>query len=128
MLVVDTSALVAALFDDPPPVTLLDRLSDESFHAPHLLDVEFTHALRRLVRTGGVSLDRAQLGRADFASLMIVRYPHGPLRDRMWELRDNLTAYDATFVALSEALDVPLVTTDARLAAAPGHRAVIEAY
>jgi predicted nucleic acid-binding protein len=55
-------------------------------------------------------------------------YPHGPLLDRMWELRDDFTAYDAAFVALSEALDLPLVTTDGRLGAAPGHRATIEVY
>ncbi len=77
---------------------------------------------------GHVSLDRARQARVDFADLPIVRYPHGPLLDRMSELRDNLTAYDAAFVALSEALDVPLVTTDAKLAAAHGHHAVVEAY
>jgi len=60
--------------------------------------------------------------------LRITRYPHALLLDRMWELRDNLTAYDASSVALAEALDAPLVTTDARLAASPGHRATIEAY
>ena len=107
---------------------LADRLAGSRLHAPHLLDVEFLHALRRLVATGRVPADRAPVIRADFGSLRIVRYPHGLLLDRMWELRDNLTAYDATFVALSEALEAPLVTTDARLAAAPGHQAVIEAY
>ena len=125
MLVVDASALVSALFDDPAPTALLDRLSYEGFHAPHLLDVEFTHAVRRLVRTGHLSLERAQRGRADFAALTITRYAHRLLLERMWELRDNLTAYDAAYVALSEALEVPLLTTDARLAASPGHRAVI---
>jgi len=128
VLVVDTSALVAALFDQPRPFLLLDRLAGGDLHAPHLVDVEFTHAVRRLVATDQLTLDRATQGRGDFVQLPILRYPHGPLLDRMWELRDNLTAYDAAFVALSEALAVPLVTTDARLAASPGHRAVIEAF
>jgi predicted nucleic acid-binding protein len=128
VLIVDTSALVAALLEDPRPFTLLDRLSGEEFHAPHLVDVEFTHALRRLLATGQLTPDRAARGRTDFADLAIVRYPHTPLLDRMWELRENLTAYDAAYVALSEALDAPLVTADARLAAAPGHHAVVEAF
>jgi predicted nucleic acid-binding protein len=59
---------------------------------------------------------------------VITRYSHGLLLDRMWDLRDNVSAYDAAFVALAEALALPLVTTDARLASAPGHRAMIEAY
>ena len=71
---------------------------------------------------------RAAEIRDDFGRLHILRYPHGLLLDRMWDLRHNLSAYDATFVVLSEVLDVPLVTTDARLAAAPGNNAVIEAY
>lgn len=128
MLVVDTSALIAALFDDPSPYPLIERLLGEGFHAPHLVDVEFTHTVRRLVRTGDLTLQRARQGRADFTRLTITRYPHGPFLDRMWDLRENLTAYDAAFVALSEALDVPLVTTDARLSRAPGHHAVVEAY
>jgi predicted nucleic acid-binding protein len=128
VLVVDTSALLAALLDDPRPLRLLERLSGEEFHAPHVVDIEFTDALRRLVATGQLMSDRAVRGRADFADLTIVRYPHRPLLDRMWELRRNLTAYDAAYVALSEALDAPLVTTDARLAAAPGHQAVVEAF
>lgn len=128
MPVVDTSALVAALFGDPSPQALVDRLSGGDLHAPHLVDVEFTHVARRLVATGLVSPERAQRGRSDFADLPIVRYPHGPFLDRMWELRENLTAYDAAFVALAEALDAPLVTTDARLAASPRHTARIDVY
>jgi predicted nucleic acid-binding protein len=128
MPVVDTSALIAALFGDPSPQSLVERLSGGDLHAPHLVDVEFTHVARRLVATGLVSPERAQRGRSDFADLPIIRYPHGPFLDRMWQLRDNLTAYDAVFVALSEALDAPLVTTDGRLASAPGHHATVEVY
>jgi predicted nucleic acid-binding protein len=129
VLVVDTSAFVAALVGRPPDRRLADRLgSDGDLHAPHLLDVELLHALRRLVHTGRLSEERAADARSDFAELTIVRYGHRPLADRAWELRDNLTAYDATFVALAEALAVPLVTCDARLTRAPGHQAAVELF
>jgi predicted nucleic acid-binding protein len=72
--------------------------------------------------------ERAADARSDFAELALVRYPHQPLNDRVWELRHNLTAYDATFVALAEVLAAPLVTCDARLASAPGHDARIELF
>jgi predicted nucleic acid-binding protein len=129
VLVVDTSAVVDALASRPPDERLLARLgSDGDLHAPHLLDVELLHALRRLVAAGHLSEDRAADARSDFADLTIARYEHGFLADRIWELRHNLTAYDATFVALSEALDVPLVTCDRHLAASPGHRARVELF
>jgi predicted nucleic acid-binding protein len=129
VLVVDTSAVVAALVSRPPNQALVDRLrADGDLHAPHLLDVELLHALRGLVLAGQLSEDRAADVRADFADLTVVRYGHAPLADRAWELRHNLTAYDASFVALAEALNVPLVTCDARLAGAPGTSAVVELY
>lgn len=125
MLVVDTSAVLEALVGDHEP--LADRLArDGDLHAPHLLDVEILHALRGLVRAGHLTQDRADDARQDFGELAVVRYPHEPLADRIWQLRHNLTAYDATFVALAEALAVPLLTCDGRLAAAPGSVAVIE--
>lgn len=129
VLVVDTSAILAALAGRPRIPALGERLAtDGELHAPHLIDVELIHALRRLVMKGGLSEDRAEDCRTDFADLTIIRYPHQPLADRMWELRHNLTAYDAAFVALSEALAVPLVTCDARLVEAPGHRADIHLF
>jgi predicted nucleic acid-binding protein len=129
VLVVDTSAVVAALVGQPPDRRLADRLgTDGDLHAAHLLDVELLHALRRLVRTGALSRERAADARADFAELTVVRYGHEALADRTWELRDSLTAYDATFVALAEALGVPLVSCDARLARATGHRARVELF
>lgn len=120
--------MMAVLTADPAASDLVVRVAAGDLHAPHLIDVEFTHALRRLLATGRLSLERALGARQDFVDLPILRYPHGPLLDRMWELRDNLTAYDAAFVALSEVLEMPLVTADARLAAAPGNDAVIEVY
>ena len=129
MLVVDTSAVVGVLIGLPRNRRLVDRLSaDGDLHAPHLLDVEFLHALRRLVSTRRLSDDRAGDARTDFANLTIVRYGHVVLADRVWELRHTLSAYDATFVALSEALGRPLVTCDARLATAPGHNAQVELF
>jgi predicted nucleic acid-binding protein len=129
VLVVDTSAVLDVLVGDPPDSRLVERLqADGDLHAPHLIDVEMVHALRRLVRRGTLEVGRAERARDDFLDLALVRYPHSDLVGRMWELRDNLTAYDAAFVALGEALAVPLVTVDTRLGAAPGHRAEVEVF
>jgi predicted nucleic acid-binding protein len=128
MLVLDTSAALAALLARDASHELVQRLSDDGdIHAPHLIDVEFVNALRRLVITGAVELDRATDARTDFAELALTRYPHLELSDRMWGLRHNLTAYDAAFVALAEALAAPLVTCDARIASAP-HDAQVELF
>lgn len=117
-LVVDNSAIVNALAATPRPAGLLATLSEDGdFHAPHLIDVEFLQATRGLVRSKQLTLDRAADAHLDFASLPLTRYPHAPLSDRVWELRDNLSAYDAMYVALAEALEAPLVTCDAKLAA-----------
>ncbi len=129
MIVVDTSAIIGVLAGQPRVPRLVDRLiSDSDLHAPHLVDVEFQHALRRLVVARAISDERAADARMDFADLTIIRYPHVSLADRMWELRHNVTAYDAAFLALAEALDAPLVTCDARLARAPGHAATVEVF
>jgi predicted nucleic acid-binding protein len=127
MVVVDTSAVLAALAERTPDCELVQRLADDGdMHAPHLIDIEILQALRGLVRGGKLSADRAEDVRTDVAALAITRYGHEPLADRVWALRDNLSAYDAVFVALSEALEVPLITCDARVAAAPG--IVVELY
>ena len=129
MLVVDTSAVIAALTGRPPPDELLERLGvDGDLSAPHLLDVEFLHALRRLVTGRRLGEDRAADARNDFADLAVTRYAHALVADRVWELRHGLTAYDATFVALAELLEAPLVTCDARVARASGHRATVELF
>ena len=85
-----------------------------------------TQGLRRLVRTGEVSADRAAEAIEDLADLDLHRHPHLDLLTRAWKLRENVTAYDAMYVALAEALDAPIVTCDTPLAKAPGHRAHIE--
>jgi predicted nucleic acid-binding protein len=129
VLVVDTSAVVGALTGRPPSDAVIERLAaDGDLAAPHLIDIEFLHALRRLVLGRQLSEDRAADARGDFADLAITRYEHTVVADRIWQLRHGLTAYDATFVALAELLGVPLVTCDARLADAPGNRAVTELY
>jgi predicted nucleic acid-binding protein len=129
LIVVDTSAVIAALASLPRDPGLVRRIGEDGdLHAPHLIDVEIQHALRGLVARRGLTDERAEGVRTDFADLALVRYPHHPLADRMWDLRRNLTPYDAAFVALSEALDAALITCDARLAASPGHRARIEVF
>ncbi|MDQ3380033.1 MAG: type II toxin-antitoxin system VapC family toxin [Actinomycetota bacterium] len=129
MIVVDASAIVESVVLERHIPELSDRLTnDGDLHAPHLVDVEVLHALRRLVASGALSSDRASDARVDAANLLIMRYPHLDLLERAWELRDNLTVYDAVYVALAELLDAPLVTCDARLAQAPGHDAEIELF
>jgi len=129
VLVVDTSAVLAALAGRDPAPELIDTLAaDADLHAPHLIDIEFLHALRRLSLTDAISDDRATDARADFAELTLVRYPHHELSDRIWELRHNVSAYDGAFVALAEILAAPLVTCDARVASASGHVATIELF
>jgi predicted nucleic acid-binding protein len=98
----------------------------DEFHVPHLADVEVTQGLRRLVRTGEVSQDRALDAIADLADFDLHRHPHLDLLARAWKLRENVTAYDAMYIVLAEALDAPMVTCDTALGKAPGHRARIE--
>jgi predicted nucleic acid-binding protein len=129
MLVVDTSAVLEALSARDPAPGLIERLAaDGDLHAPHLIDTELLHALRRMGIKREISDERAADTRSDFAELALVRYGHQPLNDRVWALRHNLTAYDATFIALAEVLTAPLITCDARLASAPGHEAQIELF
>lgn len=95
--------------------------------APHLIDLEVASALRRLVRTPGVDPDDARRSLAGLAQLPgLVRHEHFPLLPRIWDLRDNFSAYDAAYVALAERLDLPLVTLDARLARAAGRFCSVE--
>lgn len=91
---------------------------EQTLHAPHLLDVEVAQVLRRYSVSGEIDGDRGRMALLDLADLPVERYPHGFLLRRVWELRNNLTAYDAIYVALAEALDAPLLTRGRRLAAA----------
>ena len=94
-------------------------------HAPHLLDVEVAQVLRRLEHRTELTAARAEEALEDLRALRVVRHAHLPLLERVWELRSNLSAYDALYVALAEALDAPLATTDQRLQGSPLHRAEV---
>ena len=100
----------------------------ESLHAPHLLDLEFAQAVRKLVRENTISVGRGQQVLGNLLRLRIVRYPHSMLLSRVWQLRNNLTAYDAAYVALAEELGASLITCDAKLHHAHGHRANVEVF
>ena len=129
MIVVDASALLEFLLQTPIGIRVEERLfrDDDELHAPQLMDVEVLQGLRRLVRTGEVSSSRADGAIADLIDLHLHRHSHVDLLARVWKLRDNVSAYDAAYIALAEALDAPLVTCDNPLAASPGHAARIEA-
>lgn len=128
MIVVDASAVIEVLLRTPAAKALEDRLfaPRQTLHAPHLLDVEVAQVIRRYAAAGEIDSERGLTALADLTDLPLRRYPHDILLPRIWELRKNLTAYDAAYVALAEALDAPLLTRDRRLAAATGHRAQIE--
>lgn len=129
MIVVDASAMLEFLLQTPLGTRVEARLfrHAEEFHSPHLMDVEVTQGLRRLVRSSEVTPARAAEAIADLADLDLHRHAHLDLLARAWQLRENVTVYDAMYVALAEALDATIVTCDLPLARAPGHRARIEA-
>lgn len=123
MRVVDAGVVVELLVGGLDP----ERLGQEEMAAPHLIDSEVTHALRGLVRRGVLTAEQGDSAMDGFMQLILTRYAGDWLRPRMWELRDNLSAYDATYVALAELVDASaLLTTDARLANASGPRCRIE--
>jgi predicted nucleic acid-binding protein len=127
VIVVDAGVLVTALADDGPDGALCrSRLTGQALAAPHLIDLEVGSALRRLVRDDDVPERRARLALTDLAELPLERAPSVPLLPRCWELRENVTFYDAAYVALAELLDVPLLTADQRLARASGPRCTID--
>ncbi|MGA2593448.1 MAG: type II toxin-antitoxin system VapC family toxin [Bryobacteraceae bacterium] len=128
MIVVDASALIEVLLATGAGARVSARLfrGEETLHAPHLLDLEIVHVLRRSCLIGQLRPHRAAEALADLSDLRLVRHPHEPYVPRIWALRHNLTAYDAAYVALAEALESPLVTRDTRMASAHGHRAKIE--
>jgi predicted nucleic acid-binding protein len=127
LIVVDASAVLDTLLRTPSAEAIEARLFrlGETLHAPHLIDVEVAQVLRRYQRSAEIDDARARQALEDMSELPLRRYPHDVLLPRVWELRANLTAYDAVYVALAEVLDAPLFTSDQRLASAPGHRARI---
>lgn len=130
MIVLDASATIDWLLQTTAGREIEHRIygQPETLHAPHLLDLEVAQVLRRLVREGTISSTRADQAIDDLRDLRVARYPHVPFLDRIWQLRQNLSAYDAAYVALAEGLACPLVTRDARLAETSGHGVRIETF
>lgn len=126
MIVADASVLVVALADDDADGDHEARLRGERLVLPELADLEVASVLRRQVRAGALDTRRAMLALGDLAVLPARRAPHRPLLPRCWELRGNLTVYDAAYVALAEAMSATLLTADRRLAMAPGPRCPVE--
>jgi predicted nucleic acid-binding protein len=128
VIVIDASALIEALLDTPAGQAISAQLSENpgELHAPHLIDLEVTNVLRRYAISRTLPTERCQQALADFGNFPIYRHPHEPLLSRIWELRDNLSAYDAAYVVLAEMLGAPLLTHDQRIAGSAGHRARIE--
>ena len=128
MIVVDASVVIEVLLQTDDGIAIADRLlaSNETLHAPHLIDIEVAQVLRRYVLRGEVKPDRAGQALDVMVEFPLTRYDHEPLLGRIWELRDNLTAYDAAYVALAEGLSATLVTRDRKLSAVPVLRGAVE--
>ena len=126
MIVLDASAMVEALVGRAPDEELLSALSGD-VDAPHLLDVEVLSVLRGLLRGGKLDLPTADQARFDHFSFTIARHETAPLADRIWQLRHQFTSYDASYLALAEALQAPLYTCDAKLSAR-GHDAIVKIF
>ena len=123
MIVVDASIVVAALLvDGKAGDAAREALRSDAAHAPHLLDVEVTSAVRRWVLAGRLTVEEARSSIRDLGDLAITRHGHEPVLDRVLELRDAVSAYDGTYLALAELLGAPMITGDRRLSRAPGVR------
>jgi len=130
VIVLDASAAIDWLLQTSVGQQIEDRIYSrgESLHAPHVLDLEVAQVLRRLVREGSVSAPRADQAIQDLLDLRVARYPHFVFLPHIWRLRDNLSAYDAAYVALTEKLGATLITRDALLASASARRVSIELF
>lgn len=130
MIVLDASATVDWILQTAAGKQIEIRIysHNETLHAPHLIDLEVAQVLRRLVRQNIVPAIRADEAISDLEDMRVNRYPHTFLLPRIWQLRNNLSAYDAAYIALAEQLGAPLLTRDAQLASTPGHSAKIEIF
>ena len=130
MIVLDASAAVDWLLQTPAGQRIENRIysRNETLHAPHLLDLEVTQVLRRLVQQGVVPAHRADEAMRDLLDLRVNRYAHFVLLPRIWQLRHSFSAYDAAYIVLAEKLGGTLVTRDRRLASPTGHAATIEFF
>jgi predicted nucleic acid-binding protein len=130
VIVLDASAAIDWLLQTAAGQKIENRIYSrgESLHAPHLLDLEVAQVLRRLVREAAISVQRADHALQDLLSLRLTRYPHFIFLPHIWQLRNNLSAYDAAYVALADKLGATLITRDARLASAPIHGTNVELF
>lgn len=127
MIVVDASVLAVALGDDGADgSSARGAVADEVLAAPELVDLEVLSVWRRQVAAGEMTARRAALAVSDLAALPLRRMSHRLVLQRCWELRHTVTVYDAAYVALAEALAIPLLTADARLSRAAGLRCEIK--
>lgn len=127
MIVIDASAAVDLFSRAPAFERVADRIGDEFVvHVPAVFDVEVLSALRGLEASGSTPPEKAEAALVDLEEMRAVRHDHAPLRRRIWELRRNLSPYDAAYVALAELLDAALITRDRALARASGHSAQVE--
>jgi predicted nucleic acid-binding protein len=126
-LVIDASLVVSALVDSGSTGTWAESLLvTEPLSAPHLMPVEAANILRRAAMAGNISADAASMAYADLLDLRVELFPYAPFAARVWELRDNVTSYDAWYIALAESLGSKVATLDLRLARAPGPRCRFE--
>ena len=130
MIVLDASAAIDWLLQTPAGLRIEQRIyaDSDTVHTVHLLDVEFAQVLRRLVREKTLTAKRAEEAIADLCALRVTRYAPALLLERVWQLRQNLSAYDSAYVALAEELKAPLITRDRKIAQAPGHKATVEVF
>ena len=131
MIVLDASAAVVVLLNLGAGARhIRERMEREvdGLHVPHLFEIEVLNTLRHHALRRGISERRSLELLEDLATMSISRYAHTAMLPRIWELRDNVSAYDAAYIALAETLEAPLITRDARLARAPGIRATVEVY
>ena len=128
MIVLDASVVIEMLLQTDDGIAITGRLlgGTETLHAPHLLDIEVAQVLRRYVLRSEVKAERGQRALEVLVEFPVTRYGHEPLVGRIWELRANLTAYDAAYVALAEGLNATLLTRDRKLSAVPVLRGTVE--
>ncbi len=129
MIVLDASAVVDWLLQAPDGQRIEKRIyaRNDTLHTVHLLDADFAQVMRRLVREGKIARKRAEEAMGVLIALRVTRYARVVLLHGIWQLRQNLSAYDAAYVALAEELQAPLITRDQKIAVVPGHTATIEA-
>jgi predicted nucleic acid-binding protein len=130
VIVVDASAIVEVLLNTATGGALRRYIfaAGETLHVPHLTDVEVLRVLRRYSLTKILGRERAKEAFEDYAAMPLIRYSHSVLLPRIWELRYNLTAYDAVYLALAEALPATFVTCDRALGSVSGHRAAVQVF